>query len=486
VKQLHLRIDKEIESDGGAPPTVFATIRALDPTSGRRRQEATPLREPIPISIDPTAVRSVPLAPGHYLVEVAMPSGEVLSDQITMTADRDANLVLQAEASPHEWLSWQHLMGNVGTKPPGLAPSLRPAKKAAVPKAPPPRKSARGTGSGRPSRGAKASFSGAPRRSARVAAPRAADIAAAAPAPAAAAPGTGLPPSIHWIAAPGAGLVAQAGVDPWATLDELARAEPASAERLSGAQPPRAIPVYTRDADRAVYRLVHGAGGASGATALGSTLPRDFIAVPDRGTVELLSLPTPWALISSGREAVVEIVVQRTAHVSDFASSITVRDDRLGVFLGYLSSGSLDAVREVAEDAQDLLFRKTVNPLAAVAGGYAMVGTATDDKKHEWHDWVNNLATWFQHIPDGAIQLAQLHLRLRRSSEDLDHAARWLKEAYRRGLPYYTLGIRWLLDGLEKLASRDSEADAMRRSVQAIAWRVHPQSAFTILHLGPR
>jgi hypothetical protein len=61
-----------------------------------------------------------------------------------------------------------------------------------------------------------------------------------------------------------------------------------------------------------------------------------------------------------------------------------------------------------------------------------------------------------------------------------------LKEAYRRGLPYYTLGIRWLLDGLDKLGTRDPELETMRRAVQALAWRLHPQSAFTILHVGPR
>jgi hypothetical protein len=282
-----------------------------------------------------------------------------------------------------------------------------------------------------------------------------------------------------------AGLGGQAGTDAWTTLAGLAAAPIASLEALNSGLPARSIPLYTQDDERAVFRVVHGAGGGS-ATALNSALPRDFIAIPDRGTIELLSLPTPWDIVASGREAVIEIVVQQTDNVNEFASSISVRDDRLGVFVGYLASGSLGAVREIAEDARDLLYGKTMNPLAAVAGGYAMVGTATDDKDHEWHQWVANLAQWFPQVPDGAILRAQLHLRLRRGPQDLVDAAQWLKEAYRRGLPYYTLGIRWLLDGLDKLGTRDPELETMRRAVQALAWRLHPQSAFTILHVGPR
>jgi hypothetical protein len=143
-------------------------------------------------------------------------------------------------------------------------------------------------------------------------------------------------------------------------------------------------------------------------------------------------------------------------------------------------------VREIAESALDMLYHKTMNPLAATAGAYAIVGTATDSNAHEWHGWVTNLCQWFPHIPDGAIQQAQLHLRLRRGSGDLDQARHWLKEAYRRGLPFYTMGVRWLLDGLEKVARSDPEAEAMRKAVQALAWRIHPLSPFTILQLGGR
>ena len=86
-------------------------------------------------------------------------------------------------------------------------------------------------------------------------------------------------------------------------------------------------------------------------------------------------------------------------------------------------------------------------------------------------------------MPDGAIQLAQLYLRLRRGPNDLEQARHWLKEGYRRGLPFYSMGVRWLLEGLEKV-SVDPEFEAMRSAVYKIARRMHPHSPFTILRLG--
>jgi hypothetical protein len=156
----------------------------------------------------------------------------------------------------------------------------------------------------------------------------------------------------------------------------------------------------------------------------------------------------------------------------------------MGVLLGFLASGSLGPAREIAETSLKLLYQKMDNPLAAAAGAYAMVGSVTDNHKQEWHQWVRNLATRFEKIPDGAILLGMLHLRLRRDPSDIGEAHNWFKTAYRRGLPYYSLGIRWLLTGLEKFANSDPEAESMRKAVHNVAWRIHPQSPFTILGLG--
>src|SRR5947208_2828638 len=236
MKHLHLRINKDLESDGGTPPVVFGTISGFDAISGRKRRDVTPRREAIPISGNPADARPVELAPGQYLVEVTMPSGEIISNQIDMTPDEDASLVLQAEESPHEWLSWQHLMGNVATNPPIRELSYVGRAKSAKTTA---------------------------RRGVRAKA-------------AAASPSTALPTRLYWLPTPIPILAGAAGNDTWTVLNELAVADSIVPEVLN-VGPLREIPSYDSDAQRAVYRVVHGAGTTGAALALQSTLQRDFI-----------------------------------------------------------------------------------------------------------------------------------------------------------------------------------------------------------------
>ena len=66
----------------------------------------------------------------------------------------------------------------------------------------------------------------------------------------------------------------------------------------------------------------------------------------------------------------------------------------------------------------------------------------------------------------------------------MTEATKAFKDAYRRGLPYYGLGLRWLLEGLQRVGTRDTEAKVMADAVQAVTARLHPQSPFTILRLG--
>jgi len=173
-------------------------------------------------------------------------------------------------------------------------------------------------------------------------------------------------------------------------------------------------------------------------------------------------------------------------HAADsFCASATALDEDLGTLLGYLSSGSLAVAREMAETARDMLYFKVANPYAAAAGGYAMVGTATTAADREWHGWIRNLMQMFPHIPDGAIQWAQLRLKMRRNSSDIEEARAALKLAYRRGLPFFSMGVKWLMDGLEWIAGEsDPEARTMLRNVQRLAWRTNFQQPFTIMRIG--
>jgi hypothetical protein len=453
MSKLKLRIDKNLDpGDSEEPPQVFATIYRLDASSGRRDRTATPRRERVPISQAPQHVHSIDLQPGHYAVEVALPSGELLRDSVDVTAGADAELILEAEDSAHEWLGWQHLVGNVMPTDVGIVASAAESIKDTS------RDVLRGS---RGNRGAKAA-----RRQRSE-------------------PERALPTSIAWLPQPIPALLPDLPGDPWIELSSLAEAQPRELpELLNGGNPPEQIPSLVHDDRSAVFRVVHDGSGSSRATALASTLARDFAAVSLGDRVELLALPSPWQAIGAGRQAVIEIAVQEVADRRDFSTSVTVRDDHIGVLLGYLTSGALEAARELAEEARDLLYGKMMNPLAAAAGGYALVGSATDNRPQEWHGWIENLCNRFEHVPDGAIQQAQLLLRLRRNKGDLDKARERTKTAYRRGLPFYSMGIRWLLDSLEKVAGSDPELQQMTDAVRGIARRSHPRSPFTILRLG--
>lgn len=377
-----------------------------------------------------------------------MPSGELLSGHAEV-AGSDVEMILEAEDSPHEWLGWQHLVGNVES-----ASSPLPNE-------------------------------GARRVRGRRTRSRSGEAAAGMSSTEPEEPRWLQSEELQWLAEANGALVSKA-TDVWS---RLALAQGSSGEVISAlnrGKPGRVIAPADQDQVRAVYRLVRDSSGRSRAIAMEGSNPREFVVVPREAVVELLALPMPWPVVGSGREAVVEVVVRHACPATDFASSIAVRDDRIGVLLGFLTSGALDAGREMAEASRDLLFGKTVNPLAAAAGAYALAGTATDTANHEWHSWVRNLAQWFDQVPDGAIQLGWLLLRMRRTPAELDEARHWLKEGYRRGLPFYALGVRWLLDGLERVARVDPEAEAMLKAVQPIGSRLHPHSPFTILRLGER
>ena len=59
-----------------------------------------------------------------------------------------------------------------------------------------------------------------------------------------------------------------------------------------------------------------------------------------------------------------------------------------------------------------------------------------------------------------------------------------LRMAFGRGLPYYGLGLQWLVDGLTVFASRDKQTAAMLEAVRPVARRCNLQQPFTVLELA--
>lgn len=291
--------------------------------------------------------------------------------------------------------------------------------------------------------------------------------------------GDAQPTSVAWVTGLEAGVPEQgAAADPWRT-----KILPV----VLGEVPPppgRALGQAHRESGWTQYRV--GGGGdlepwAQHDPVGGTYEPRRYLLVQTSASHWLVPAPVPWRTLEG--TAAVDLLV-RDAPVAQVAVSPV--DPEIGPVLAYLMGGAAQDARLLVDrgEAKDLLFGKMMNPLAAAAGGYALLATeATGDTA--WHRWIHNLAEWFDWLPDGAVQQGRLLLRHRRGPDDVHRARDAFVRAYARGLPFYTLGLIWLVDGLALFAgSGDAEAREMLAPVQEASWRVDLAQPFTTLRLG--
>lgn len=495
MSTVTFRVDQGFDYGSTGGPSVLAQIIRLD--SGGRAVRGTTMNRLVPISARSDDALSLELDEGTYSVQVRLPTGEVLAEAVTLRDGERRNVVLQADPVPQGWLAWQHLAGNAvsrgraGQPVPesgiekvesALASMELPMELLEVPRyvptVPPTRDSRDDSstypairrdpveriglelseGRMRPSSARNVPVLWSVREPSRVTPARA----------------------ILWLErrliAPEDEFLYQ---NPWETLPAI---EGATENIIAGLRVGSfGCTVHSVQSDElnAVFDIPSGRGR------MGSRA-REFAMVRRRMGVELICLPGSWAGEKSGRLTAVEVGVRRPRLEHEFASSVVVRDQQLAVLLGFLASGDFLAVSQLAEQSQVMLREKGQNPLAAAAGGYALVGSATDLSPQVWHRWIENLMTRFSSMPDGAIQYGMMRLRLRSSRRDVREAAEAFKEAYRRGLPLFGMGVRWLLDGLDRTSMHDDEAASMAAAVRRVASRLHPQSAITIIRVGKR
>jgi len=88
-------------------------------------------------------------------------------------------------------------------------------------------------------------------------------------------------------------------------------------------------------------------------------------------------------------------------------------------------------------------------------------------------------------LPDGAIQSAWLRLKQGSLEANRGEVKKDLFQAFDRGIPYYSLGLQWLADGLTLLAVDDEEAANRLKMVQRVSFSADVSSLFTALNLRP-
>lgn len=123
----------------------------------------------------------------------------------------------------------------------------------------------------------------------------------------------------------------------------------------------------------------------------------------------------------------------------------------------FMASAQLVEAAAVPEAAEAMLYRKLRHPFGAALGGYALLRL---NELERLHDWPQNLASWFDWLPDGHIILGELSLR----RKDVTEAFAAFRRALDRGLPVFTDGFSILQARLRSLAAGKAVKDLPQRT----------------------
>ena len=217
-------------------------------------------------------------------------------------------------------------------------------------------------------------------------------------------------------------------------------------------------------------------------------LERTYAAVSDAGCDWLVVLPYPW--FSTRKQE--PVTVDLSSDINDPSRprvSVLPRDEQLGPLIGFISGGNSRASHAIAKSAMDSLFDKVTNPYAAALGGVVLVSamlSGEDRSRLEtWHTWVSNLSEWYPWMADAHVLRAWLILLTK--SQDPSEARALFLRAAQCGLPIYGQSLRMLVDGLRWFRSMDeddSDVSAALDRIDLAALRLDTRAVFTTLRLS--
>jgi hypothetical protein len=483
---LTLRLQTDLDQDIATSAGAVATLRRVADEGGEAVRGGPRLDVTIPASFDGHG-RRFDVEPGRWLVEATLPSGEILTEEVAVPSGEDVQVTLHAaENSPHEWLGWQHLIGNIEGKE-----TLEQLQKRAhalafeVAVEALPRELNRslvekiadkvGDLSGRAVAHVAREFGpflkkykvfrkdtphkDGLRKDKAVfePEPRAQDIAAP------------LPEGVVNPGEPAVGLCE--GFPPlrdgraWEAVLDLSHA------------PLTSCPFFRGSREEALYLYRVGEKAQPSA--------RDFAHVAWGEERFAVSLPIPWPDAYLQSPVPVEMMVRLRPQDGAVNIGVAVLDREFGPLVGLMTASTQPQAKVIVEQAHGMLFGKFENPLAAAAGGYVLLAVGGSEQHPEWHGWIENLAKAFPTLPDGAILKASLRLLYPTDQGSYDEARASLFEAFDRGIPYFSAGVARLLDGLT-LFPDDAEAKERMMLVQRVAQRLDLSQAFTVIRLSDR
>ncbi|GHH25057.1 hypothetical protein [Streptomyces lanatus] len=403
---------------------IVGDIRPAGPTGDTRRGIL------IPCGTSPEPI-SYPVAPGRYVVSAALPSGMVLTQNAVVVPGEETPVDFVLTDSPYETHSWQYLMGNIEPGSVYHSPATIPLAESVASRS----------------------------------------MVAPASRPDAVLPEStvGPTPIITWIG--------DTTPPSWSFTSMLQlECDTPGLARLIATSGPRTLPApdVPGEAVTPLYRF-----GPNGPVAApGEPIcERQFLVVEAGGSVRLVTLPLPWEAYE------VEVLVNLRQSPTGSAVSVAVRDPEVGAGLAYMSQGALDTAARLFADVEPQLHTRLENPLAAAAAAYVLIGTDHTRGETYWDPWLKRLSDNVPWLGDGAI-LRAVRL-LRRGPESRKQARDGLIEAFDRGIPFYTLGLAWLVEGLSAFPD-DTDCVGRLDQVRRLSWLADMREPFLILDLRQR
>jgi hypothetical protein len=474
---------------------VARAVQYEDEAGGRPEK---PFMSEFVIPAGTSEVKRVECPPGHYMVEVLLPSGDILNEDVVVQADADATVELRTGGSQHEWLSWQTLAGVVPSKATlesAITTTVDWVKKVA--------------------------------QDADVELPTMEEIKNS---PALEAVANAVVGQILETGDPRASKLANlvkgrvgAGKITWGDVTKAVGT--LSEDKFEGALLQRAEQVDSSLDAELVWREVGrpsdtrefwkrlGRSSAPIARA-GRKLKNEnhalsedsnfFLwkvdAAGERGHfnrwavvshdfgVEVARLPFPWVSMAEPSVPVsVQVLVDRRSTYRPVRSTVTVTDADMGGLLSYMTAGTVGAgqpiLRELVENGivEGALRKKRTNPLAACAAGYSAIAVGDEATFNRWKPWIVRLMEDFPLIPDGAVLFARRMLHTAEDEAQLTEAKEAFKTAFERGIPFFAAGVQHLQDGLFTFSATDRVVDRMYRSISKVTPRLDPGQPFTVL-----
>jgi len=458
-------------SPGGREGRIAAAFmaratRLLD-GNGKPAKVSDQREMPVPLGGDGIEF-AVP--PGLWNIELLLPSGDLHSRQARVSGNETAAVDFNLGNSPHEWLVWQFVEGSV------------PDQK---------RYDAVLAGDGidmlQSPRGLTLSGKDyGDQVAARAAALIVNDPFAFAP-----------------VNAVGGGSAITAYRLQWAVFAEHPQSAPAfwfhlaNALRLDAAlhQVPQLMEAHEVKFESGPYDRWHQVWGYEPNGPAGESLARYFALVTTADSLEFVSLPLPWSVRGGVIDRyLLELSVDTSGVPRPSVTSVTLRDPQYFGLLSYLKSGALGLAGSIAEgDDQrenmlvELVRRKFENPLAACAAAYALMSATDMRRPQHWHSWLRNLDTCFTDFPDGAILFGR-YLLAGGAGKRSEVKQAYLR-AFDRGLPFFSLGLSWLLEGLRQFDDPDEDAECIKAAglVRKVAMHSDVSQVFTVLRFqAPR